>query len=280
MATLLEKLEAAELRIGLCEDTKLAKLLEGALPNILGFLSSAEPAVRNKVMAILGHINKRVKGDASILLPLGGLAKLFLTTDHPMVSNFALVYVEMAFSRVPAAERSALLPKLLVGIAGRPVAQQDTLLQLLLLALPTLPLPKLAAELKGPEASLPFLEAAADRALALRHLLDVLLYLPPCTRGQAEGAPPPAPPGLSHAAAKRVCGKLGPEEVRGELLATKKLSVLRLLGCAVGTSPLFAPAEVLPHWIVASCDADGKVALHGDIELKRLQKEEVRSDGG
>ena len=234
MATLLEKLEAAELRIGLCEDTKLAKLLEVALPNILGFLSSAEPAVRNKVMAILGHINKRVKGDASILLPLGGLAKLFLTTDHPMVSNFALVYVEMAFSRVPAAERSALLPKLLVGIAGRPVAQQDTLLQLLLLALPTLPLPKLAAELKGPEASLPFLEAAADRALALRHLLDVLLYLPPCTRGQAEGAPPPAPPGLSHAAAKRVCGKLGPEEVRGELLAAKKLSVLRLLGCAVG----------------------------------------------
>ena len=103
----------------------------------------------------------------------------------------------------------------------------------------------------------------------------MLLYLPPCTRGQAEGAPPAAPPGLSHAAAKRVCGKLGPEEVRGELLAAKKLSVLRLLGCAVGTSPLFAPAEVLPHWIVASCDADGKVALHGDIELKRLQKEEV-----
>ena len=56
----------------------------------------------------------------------------------------------------------------------------------------------------------------------------MLLYLPPCTRGQAEGAPPPAPPGLSHAAAKRVCGKLGPEEVRGELLAAKKLSVLRL----------------------------------------------------
>ena len=63
--------------------------------------------------------------------------------------------------------------------------------------------------------------------------------------------------------------------MRGELLAAKKLSVLRLLGCAVGTSPLFAPAEVLPHWIVASCDADSKVALHGDIELKRLQKEEV-----
>ena len=36
-----------------------------------------------------------------------------------------------------------------------------------------------------------------------------------------------------------------------------------------------APDQTNRDWIVASCDADGKVALHGDIELKRLQKEEV-----
>ena len=65
--------------------------------------------------------------------------------------------------------------------------------------------------------------------------------------------------------------------MRGELLAAKKLSVLRLLGCCVGTSSLFAPAEVLPHWIVASCDADGKVAQSGDVELKRLQRDEVEA---
>ena len=184
-AALLEKLDAAELRIGLCEDAKLAKLLEPALPNILGFLSSPEPTVKSKVMAILGHINKRVKGDPSIALPLGGLVKLFLTNGNAMVSNFALVYVEMAFGRAPAAERAALLPQLLVGVAGRPAPQQDTLLQLLLVALPTLPLPTAAAELKGPQAKLPFLEAPADRALALRHLLDVLLYLPPVTPGSS-----------------------------------------------------------------------------------------------
>jgi len=165
-AALLEKLDAAELRIGLCEDTKLAKLLEPALPNILGFLSSPEPTVKSKVMAILGHINKRVKGDPSIALPLSGLSKLFLSTTNAMVANFALVYVEMAFGRAPATERAALLPQLLVGAAARPTAQQDTLLQLLLLALPTLPLPTAKDELQGPKAKLPFLEVAVRPRLS------------------------------------------------------------------------------------------------------------------
>ena len=116
-AALLQKLDAAELRIGMCDDDKLAKLLEPALPNILGFLAQDSTAVRSKVMAILGHVNKRVKGNASIALPLAGLSKLFLTTKNAMISNFALVYVEMAFARTPAADRAAVLPSLLVGIA-------------------------------------------------------------------------------------------------------------------------------------------------------------------
>jgi hypothetical protein len=41
-----------------------------------------------------------------------------------MVSNFALVYIEMGLPRVSAAERAALVPALLVGVGQRPAAQQ------------------------------------------------------------------------------------------------------------------------------------------------------------
>ena len=106
-AALLQKLEAAELRIGMAQDDKLAKLLDPALINILGFLGSPSAAVKQKTMAILSHLNKRLKADASISLPLGGLIKLFTAaTTNPFVANFALVYIEMGLPRVPAADRS------------------------------------------------------------------------------------------------------------------------------------------------------------------------------
>ena len=54
-AGLIAKLDAAELRIGLCEDANLAKLLDPALPNLLNFLTSTPP-VRAKLMAILSVV--------------------------------------------------------------------------------------------------------------------------------------------------------------------------------------------------------------------------------
>ena len=277
-AALIAKLDAAELRIGLCEDANLAKLLDPALPNLLNFLTSTPP-VRAKLMAILSHLNKRVKGNAEIALPLRGLAELYLRpAAAPVVANFALVYLEMGFGRASADERRALLPRLLVGLAARPAAHQEQLLALLLGALPTLPLPRTAKEITAepPSARLhPFLAAPADRALVLGWLLDVLLYLPMRTAAAPPspgggGANAATPPGLSVAAAKRVCGKLAADEVRGELLAAKKLAALRLLDAQADGERLFTPAEVLPHALVASCDSEGSVQSRGDSILRSL----------
>ncbi len=53
-----------------------------------------------QVMEILTHINKRVKDQVSIKLPLIDLLKLYQSPDAvPMVRNFAIVYIEMAFER-------------------------------------------------------------------------------------------------------------------------------------------------------------------------------------
>lgn len=54
---------------------------------------------RPQVMEILSHINKRVKGHDAISLPLGDLIRLYLDTAHSMVRNFAIVYVEMGYTR-------------------------------------------------------------------------------------------------------------------------------------------------------------------------------------
>merc|ERR1719424_1884409 len=124
-----------------------------------------------------------------------------------MVQNFALVYVEMGLPRVAAAERATFLPSLLIGIGQRSGTQQDTLLGLLMAAMPALPLPKSRADLGTPDdlagATLPFLCNATDRSLILAWLLDLLLFLPPLA-----ATPHAVAPGLSRAAAKRVCGKL------------------------------------------------------------------------
>ena len=66
-----------------------------------------------------------LKANVAVPLPLPGLIRTFTApTAVPMVSNFALVYIEMGLPRVSAAERAALVPALLVGVGQRPAAQQ------------------------------------------------------------------------------------------------------------------------------------------------------------
>jgi hypothetical protein len=49
-------------------------------------------------MEMLNHINKRVKDQLSIKLPLVELLKLYRNTDtKPTVKNVSIIYVEMAF---------------------------------------------------------------------------------------------------------------------------------------------------------------------------------------
>jgi proteasome component ECM29 len=53
-------------------------------------------------MEMLSHINKRVKDQTAIQLPLRELLKLYISADSvSMVKNFALVYIEMAYDRAP-----------------------------------------------------------------------------------------------------------------------------------------------------------------------------------
>ncbi|GMP91549.1 hypothetical protein CsSME_00042202 [Camellia sinensis var. sinensis] len=96
-----EMLDRMLTRLALCDDSKLQTLLSKLLPISISSLSSNSSAVRKKVIEILSHVNKRVKHQPEIGLPLSELWKLY-TEAHsaPMVKNFCIVYIEMAFERL------------------------------------------------------------------------------------------------------------------------------------------------------------------------------------
>ena len=63
-----------------------------------------------QVLELLSHVNKRIKGHTDIQLPLEQLLDLYHAKDTaPLVRNFALVYVEMAFERASPEQRGALV---------------------------------------------------------------------------------------------------------------------------------------------------------------------------
>lgn len=54
-----------------------------------------------QVIEILSHVNKRVKNQREIGLPLTELWEIYTGANStPMVKNFCIMYIEMAFERV------------------------------------------------------------------------------------------------------------------------------------------------------------------------------------
>eukprot|EP01018_Ginkgo_biloba_P028625 Gb_39351 [translate_table: standard] len=83
------------------------------------------------VMEMLTHINRRVKDQSAILLPVLDLWKLYQNVDAtPTVKNFSIVYIEMAFDRLPMEEKVSLAPEMLHGLSKLPVQHQDMLLRM------------------------------------------------------------------------------------------------------------------------------------------------------
>ncbi len=63
-----------------------------------------------QVMEVLSHVNKRVKGQTSIKLPLTELVAMATdAASQPMVRSFSLVYAEMAFDRAAPADKLAVV---------------------------------------------------------------------------------------------------------------------------------------------------------------------------
>ncbi|CAM6051034.1 unnamed protein product [Sphagnum compactum] len=244
-------------RLALTQDTQLEKVLSKLLPLAISRLGSSHHPTRLKVMEILTHINKRVKDQVSIKLPLIDLLKLYQSPDAvPMVRNFSIVYIEMAFERSTVEEKSELVPSLMLGVSTLPAQHQDMVL-------------RMAVKVKNPTKNTSlfakvsslysFVHSPSDCALFVEFCLQTLLYQTPSTTLPQGAMAPPA--GLSLEQVTRVTGK---KALKGDALATCKLGILNVLAELELAADL-----VYPLFLVASADNNERVSKRGDELLKR-----------
>ncbi|CAM6125657.1 unnamed protein product [Calypogeia fissa] len=240
-------------RLALTEDAQLEKVLSKLLPLAISRLGSTHAPMRIKVMEMLNHINKRVKDQLSIKLPLKDLLKMYKSPDtKPTVKNVSIIYVEMAFDHASAEERAEVAPDFLVGIAQARPEHQAILLRMASKGLEKYSSGRIEDNLAK---RFTFIEESADCREFLEFSQQIMLYQPVSS---AQGG---APPGLSAVQAARISRKDNP---RGVALMTRKLGILNFV------AELDLGADlVYTLYLVASVDSNESVAKRGEELLKR-----------
>lgn len=247
-----ELLDRMLTRLALCDDSKLEPLLSKLLPLTISSLSSNSSSVRNKVLEILSHVNKRVKHQADIGLPLLDLWKLYTDSNAtPMVRNFCIVYIEMAFERVNIKEKENMAPMLLASISKLPQQHQEIILRIAT---------KVIGECHASQvdddvaAKYRLVNGSQETELLLEFWLHTLLYQPPHQCGGC-------PPGLSIMQTNRVTGKL---PLKIDVLLTRKLGILNVIEAMD-----LVPELVYPLYLAASVDSQEPVAKRGEELVKK-----------
>ncbi|KAK2079946.1 hypothetical protein QBZ16_002341 [Prototheca wickerhamii] len=261
-------------------DEQLENLLVRLMPVVIRKLELGQPAVQQKVLAILSHVNKRLKPLPAVQLPLRELAELYGdASSAPLSRNFALVYVEKACARAKAVDVAAELGRLLPGIGHQPKEHQLILLKCLLWALPAFvdyrpPLPGQAPGQLGSGLALP--EAArfedpTDRGVLLSFASQLL-----CFQRAPGGA---ARPGVSAALA----ALLDASEALAQSDADRRLGRDALREVKLGALGWLSFAELglgaLPCVLLAASDGSDAVAARAETLLRALPVQAALEDG-
>ncbi|KAD4180200.1 hypothetical protein E3N88_28791 [Mikania micrantha] len=249
---IVEMLDRMLTRLALCDDPNLQNLLAKLLPVTISSLSRPSSAVRNKVLEILGHVNKIVKHQQQIGLPLEELWQLYMENNAAlMVRNFCIVYVEMAVDRVSKEKKEDMAPAMIVNISKLPPQHQDIILRIVLNVIGECHSSQISDEIA---AKYRLISGSQDMEIFVEFCLHMLLYQPPSSSGGS-------PPGLSVSQSNRVMGKT---PLNHEMLLIRKLGLLNVLDI------LDLPAElVYPLYVAACTDRHDPVIKRGEELLKK-----------
>ncbi|XP_076034919.1 proteasome adapter and scaffold protein ECM29-like isoform X2 [Oratosquilla oratoria] len=253
------------------DDALEAELHKFLAPVILKLASPHEP-VRKKVMELLIHVNRRVKAQEHIQLPVEALLTQYQDPSATsFVTNFSIIYIRMGYPRLDINKQVELLTSMLQCLSGKPAQHQDSLL---LLIIPVL------GHVKQPESP----EKAASllglrdnpqiSKLLLDFMVDVLLMsygATPLAQQQrpAEGAQESSsgssvagvPAGMSASGFKRVMGDSPPKP---EQLEQMKLAIVKFLSTGV-----LLPSTIVIPLIIAAADTRFAVANAADLQIRR-----------
>eukprot|EP00111_Clytia_hemisphaerica_P000317 TCONS_00000828-protein len=254
----LELVERVFFRLVLAEsDDKFQSELNGFLPPVLLKIATTDEKVKNKVLELLTHVNKRLKSRPTIELPLGTLLVQYTDAGVPSsVKNFTFIYIKMGYQRCSLEEKLKLMPKMFKSIIGKNPAHQSKLLGSILFDMNSLVYPENQAEKKK---LFPFLEDQATRVFVLEYFLDFLL-LPYDMNLDMKDQTVLPPPSFSRASFQRT--QTDPIMNRDQI-ETAKLAILKFL-----SSELIDAEDVIPHFIISSSDTKHTVAGKGENGIK------------
>lgn len=254
-----------EFRVALADtDEKLETLLQKYLAPLLLKLASESLAVRNKVIAVCQHINKRI-APRSIQLPVPVLLKQFKEQESQLIRHFDLIYIQQGIDRIDSAARVKLLPNVLQDIAAlqNAPAQGAVIFNLTLRLLPLLKIPP--RDSPGDAKLGETLSLSKADTSYLSFWFCKLLLLP------LGGKDPDKCAGLSPSEFMFLHKDSPPTEVwdssknTGMNFIGTKLSVLQFLASSVFTNEeKFLPA------VIASADTNSRLVDLGEDILKRF----------
>ncbi|CAN6695106.1 unnamed protein product [Malus baccata var. baccata] len=246
-----EMLDRLLTRLALCDDSNLQPLLSKLLPFTISSLSSQSSAVRNKVLEILSHVNKRVKHQPEIGLPLSELWNIYSEANAAsMVRNFCILYIEMAMDRADTKQKEDLAAILLSGVSRLPLQHQEIILRLATKVIGECHSKGINDEVA---AKYRMISDSQDRNVFLEFCLHTLLYQQSSQRE--------CPPGLSVAQTNRVTGK---QPLKNDILLTRKLGILNVIDAME-----LAPELVYPLYVASSVDCQEPVVKRGEELLKK-----------
>ena len=170
-------LENVLMRLAVVEDNKLESQLNSLLTPVLAKLSTPHEPVRKKVLEVLSHINKRVKPNQNIRLPLQDLVEIYTdATTTPFMTNFIILYLELAFNRAPIKDKAAVSPLLLKDLNIRNANQQLVLMALFLSVLEKMDIA--IEETDRQKQFAPFASNPQVISMLMDFFLDVVLTVP------------------------------------------------------------------------------------------------------
>ncbi|PRQ32931.1 putative proteasome component Ecm29 [Rosa chinensis] len=246
-----EMLDRLLTRLALRDDSNLQPLLSKLLPYTISSLSSNSSAVRNKVLEILSHVNKRVKHQPEIGLPLTELWTIYSEAHSaPIVRNVCILYLEMAMDRADRKEKENLSPMLLLGVSKLPQQHQEIILRLVIKVIGERHTSGIDGEVA---AKYGLINDSQDRNVFIEFCLHTILYQPSSQRE--------CPPGLSIAQANRVTAR---QSLNSDMLLTRKLGILNVVEAME-----LAPELVYPFYLTASIDCQELVVKRGEELVKK-----------